>query len=220
MSAPVAYTQLDYDPPVHHPPGTPPLADGLDALLSAPGGNHVRPFVSSRTAFPDAHPSQLRVHISEPVSSHDSLQVDADPDSLSRPASSSSSLDPYYFGAQSSSDSPAQEPPLQSITPDTRMHNDPSSPLTPARDPANIDRNGLVGVGELATPRWGALIRRAQENPGDDGDNPDDVLNEEDGTELVVSNVEPDGPDSPWTIEAVDGEVDDHDQVRFFSLGC
>ena len=27
-------------------------------------------------------------------------------------------------------------------------------PKTPGRDPANIDRKGLIGVGELATPRW------------------------------------------------------------------
>lgn len=27
-------------------------------------------------------------------------------------------------------------------------------PQTPSRDPSAIDRQGLVGVGELATPRW------------------------------------------------------------------
>ena len=27
-------------------------------------------------------------------------------------------------------------------------------PVTPGRDPAAIDRRTLVGVGELATPRW------------------------------------------------------------------
>ncbi|KAF8436918.1 hypothetical protein L210DRAFT_3631914 [Boletus edulis BED1] len=174
--------------PIHHPP----LVEPPDSLLYA-GPN-------------DPHSSKLRVHVTEPAPSHHSLQVDADQSSLSRPASSTSSLDPYYFGAQSSSNSPVQESPLQSVTPETRIHND-SSPRTPARDPANIDRNGLVGVGELATPRWGKLIRRAQENPPDDDDNA--VLCEE---EVVISDVEPDGPDSPWTIEAVDGELEDQDQ--------
>ncbi|KAG8217354.1 hypothetical protein J3R82DRAFT_5449 [Butyriboletus roseoflavus] len=204
MSVPtVAYSQHDHDsltPAVHHPLDATPLVDGLDSLLRGP--------VASGGI-------QLRVHISEPASSHDSLLVDADQDSLSRPGSSSSSLDPYYFGAQSSSDSPAQqfqESSLPTITQETPIHNDLSAPLTPTRDPANIDRNGLVGVGELATPRWGTLIRRAQENLGDDDDNALDILQEEDSTEVVVSNVEPDGPDSPWTIEAVDGELDDQDQ--------
>jgi dual specificity tyrosine-phosphorylation-regulated kinase 2/3/4 len=153
------------------------------------------------------------VLVSHPAPSHDSLQVDADHDS--RPASSTSSLDPYYFGAQSPSDSPPHDSALLSVTPETRTHSD-SSPLTPARDPANIDRNGLVGVGELATPRWDRLLRRPQQNSADDDDNALDVLQEQDSAEVAVSNVEPDGPDSPWTIEAVDGEFDDQDQVRFF----
>lgn len=228
MSAPaVAYSQHDHDPltlAVHHPPDTTLLVDGSDSLPSAPvpsGGNDAHPnqvrlFVSARTSSLDAHSRQLRVHISEPASSLSSLQVDADQNTLSRPASSSSSLDPYYFGAQSPSDSPAQEPTLPSITPETRTHNDSSSPLTPVRDPANIDRNGLVGVGELATPRWGRVMRRAQENPGDDDDNAVGVLQEEDSVEVVVPNIEPDGPDSPWTIEAVDGDLDDQAQVSFF----
>lgn len=232
MSAPtLAYSQHDHDPltlAIRHPPDATPLVDGPDSLLSGPvpsGGNdahsnQVRPYVSSSLPSLDAHSSQPRVHISEPASSHHSLQVDADQDSLSRPPSSTSSLDPYYFGgAQSPSDSPAQEPMLPSITPETRIHNHPSSPVTPARDPANIDRNSLVGVGELATPRWGKLMRRAQENPGDDDDNALRILQEEDNAEVVVPNVEPEGPDSPWTIEAVDGELDDDDQVGFF-FGC
>lgn len=73
-----------------------------------------------------------------------------------------------------------------------------------------------MGVGELTTPRWGRLLRRAQENLGDDDDNALDVLQEEDSAEVIVPNAELDGPDSPWTIEAVDGEFDDQDQVSFF----
>lgn len=59
-------------------------------------------------------------------------------------------------------------------------------------------------------------MRRAQENPGDDDDNAVGVLQEEDSVEVVVPNIEPDGPDSPWTIEAVDGDLDDQAQVSFF----
>lgn len=104
---------------------------------------------------------------------------------------------------------------LLSVTPETHIHSD-SSPLTSAWDPANIDRRSLVGVGELATPHFDRRIRRPQENPADGNENPH-VLQEEDIAEVdVVPNVEPDGPDTPWTIEAVDGELDD--QVRFFFL--
>ncbi|KAJ6521963.1 hypothetical protein DFH09DRAFT_1424385 [Mycena vulgaris] len=67
-------------------------------------------------------------------------------------ASATSSLDAYYFGL---SDSPV--PPIQtgaihlSTTPDQLHTNDP---VTPARDPAMIDRRALVGVGELTTSCW------------------------------------------------------------------
>ncbi|KAK0445384.1 hypothetical protein EV421DRAFT_1890266 [Armillaria borealis] len=73
----------------------------------------------------------------------------------SRSTSTTSSLDPYYFGLQSGSDSPYPPPlptaPSLRATPESRPV---TEPVTPARDPANIDRRGLVGVGELATPRW------------------------------------------------------------------
>lgn len=214
MSA--AYSQHDHDSLT-----LAPLSDAPAFPLTAPvSGNdiQVRPFLSSTTSSLDVYPCQLRVHITQPAPSHDSLQVDADQDHLSRPGSSTSSLDPYYFGVQSPSDSPPQQfqdPTLPSTTPETRIPNDSSSPLTPVRDPANIDRNGLVGVGELATPRWGKLVRR----PSEDDDNALDVLQEEDSTDVVVPNIGPDGSDSPWTIEAVDGELDDQDQVGIsFSL--
>ncbi|KAG9318300.1 hypothetical protein JVU11DRAFT_384 [Chiua virens] len=204
MSLPTsAYTQHDND---LLSPLT--LPDASDSLFVHLGGS-------------DVHPNQLRVHVSEPAPSHGSLQVDVDQVSLSRPASSTSSLDPYYFGVQSPSDSPPQQlqdSSLQSTTPETRGPGDSSAPLTPARDPASIDRNGLVGVGELSTPRWDKLLRRSHENPADDDDNALNILQEEDSAEVVVSNAEPDAPDSPWTIEAVDGELDDHDQVGFFQL--
>lgn len=194
-----------------------PLSDGPKPLFSPPvlcNDSQVRFSLSATVSSLDVCPCQLRVHITQPAPSYGSLQVDVDQDLLSRPGSSSSSLDPYYFGVQSPSDSPPQGPSFPSTTPETRIPSD-SSPLTPVRDPANIDRKGLVGVGELATPRWGKLIRR----PSDDDDNALDVLQEEDSTDILVPNLEPDGPDSPWTIEAVDGELDDQDQVRTFFLG-
>ncbi|KAL1745452.1 hypothetical protein HDZ31DRAFT_36383 [Schizophyllum fasciatum] len=111
---------------------------------------------------------------------------------VSRSTSASSSLDPYYFGAQSDSPLPPLPPaPTHlSVTPD---HILAESPVTPARDPASIDRRGLVGVGELTTPRW-SKTKHAED--------------------IVTRKVEPmptqeeeeNDPDSPWTIEAVDGE--------------
>jgi len=72
-----------------------------------------------------------------------------------------------------------------------------TEPVTPARDPASIDRRGLVGVGELATPRWTRAPR---------------VDDDEDQVDLTLSNdngdYEQDDPDSPWTIEARDGETE------------
>jgi dual specificity tyrosine-phosphorylation-regulated kinase 2/3/4 len=143
--------------------------------------------------------------------------MDTDAEIPSRSGSVSSSLDPYYFGIQTPADSPAPqlpEPGFPPMTPETRS---PNEPVTPGRDPANIDRMGLVGVGELATPRWGKIQRHTHDEDADGHEiHGDDVL-EEDATELVIDEVEKDGPDSPWTIEAVDGESDGKDEVCFFS---
>lgn len=135
-----------------------------------------------------------------------------EPEISSRPGSVSSSLDPYYFGIQSPADSPASqlpEPGSLPMTPETRI---PNEPVTPVRDPANIDRKGLVGVGELSTPRWGKMRRHTHDDDTEikDGQYGDDVL-EEDATELIIDEVDKDSPDSPWTIEAV--ESDDKDEV-------
>ncbi|KAF9514476.1 hypothetical protein BS47DRAFT_1376510, partial [Hydnum rufescens UP504] len=77
-------------------------------------------------------------------------------------SSASSSLDPYYFSIPSPSEPTTLIPALPDAPNDTpRTHRSSSSkrssildPMTPARDPASIDRRVLVGVGELATPRW------------------------------------------------------------------
>ncbi|KAF4615076.1 hypothetical protein D9613_002862 [Agrocybe pediades] len=126
---------------------------------------------------------------------------------ISRSTSATSSLDPYYFGLQSESESPM--PPLPpaplylSTTPD---HPPLNEPVTPMRNPAAIDRRGLVGVGELATPRW------AREESSHEQDSTSDI----EGYDVVVpDNVEEeeDQPDSPWTIEAIDGESSDKEEV-------
>lgn len=93
-------------------------------------------------------------------------------------------------------------------------------PITPGRDPANIDRRGLVGVGELATPRWTRGSARRSEV---DVDEQVDEVDEEEEQLLEDSSVagevgeisEQDAPDSPWTIEAVDGEGDDTEVCVF-----
>ncbi|KAH9483849.1 Dual specificity tyrosine-phosphorylation-regulated kinase 4 [Psilocybe cubensis] len=127
---------------------------------------------------------------------------------LSRPTSSTSSLDPYYFGIQSESESPSAPLPsantyLTATTPD---HQRPIEPTTPARNPAAIDRRGLVGVGELATPRW------AREGSTDRDDTVLDA--EAEGYDVVPNDgEEEDHPDSPWTIEAIDGESSEREEV-------
>ena len=98
---------------------------------------------------------------------------------------------------------------LNSITPDNSA---PNEPVTPVRNPAMIDRRGLVGVGELATPRWART----------EADNEPDLPTqggELDGYDVIVSDdVEEDLPDSPWTIEAVDGESSEKEEVISFNL--
>ncbi|KAJ7067731.1 hypothetical protein B0H15DRAFT_895756 [Mycena belliarum] len=137
-----------------------------------------------------------------PIGDADALEPEFPPP---RSASSTSSLDPYYFGL---SDSPVPPLPTASMhlstTPDQLHTNDP---VTPARDPAMIDRRGLVGVGELTTPRW----TRAGHNKEDTitpvlgplGEGFEDASPEDD---------RPDAPDSPWTIEAVDGEMSEREE--------
>ena len=99
---------------------------------------------------------------------------------------------------------------LSSITPDNNSV--PNEPVTPVRNPAMIDRRGLVGVGELATPRWARTA----------ADNEPDLPTQEgelDGYDVIVSDdVEEDQPDSPWTIEAVDGELSEKEEVISFNF--
>ncbi|TFK25014.1 hypothetical protein FA15DRAFT_668884 [Coprinopsis marcescibilis] len=114
------------------------------------------------------------------------VALTTDDDRHSRSESTTSSLDPYYFGG---GESPEH---VLSITPDRHQVNEP---VTPARNPAAIDRRGLVGVGELATPRW--TRETSSDASLDDLHEPVPDLPDND-----------DAPDSPWTIEAVDDKDD------------
>lgn len=98
---------------------------------------------------------------------------------------------------------------LSSITPD---HSVPKEPVTPVRNPAMIDRRGLVGVGELTTPRWARTEADSEPDlPTQEG--------ELDGYDVIApDDVEEDQPDSPWTIEAVDGESSEKEEVISFNL--
>lgn len=90
------------------------------------------------------------------------------------------------------------------------LHRDP---VTPGRDPAAIDRRTLVGVGELATPRW-ARGARNDDSEFVPQERVEEVQEEEGVDEEGFDDTqEPDHPDSPWTIEAVDGEQDEQDEV-------
>ena len=95
-------------------------------------------------------------------------------------------------------------------TPEMRS---PHEPVTPGRDPAAIDRRGLVGVGELATPRW---VRGPRRDEVEIDEQLDEVEEESSQTEegvVIVDEPEQDLPDSPWTIEAIDGEPEEKDEV-------
>lgn len=126
----------------------------------------------------------------------------------SRSASASSSLDPYYFGIPSPSDSPISSLPLLPQTATTPDHPPINEPITPGKNPANIDRRGLVGVGELATPRWTRSER------GSEADGTGNLSSPLGGVDVVVpDDPHDDEPDSPWTIEAIDGEFSEREEL-------
>jgi dual specificity tyrosine-phosphorylation-regulated kinase 2/3/4 len=90
--------------------------------------------------------------------------------------------------------------------------------MTPVRDPATIDRRGLVGVGELATPRWAKVDRYSEEDVVPKRKQSDDVFT--DGFEVIIPENENEVPDSPWTIEAIDGELDVRDEASLRPEFC
>src|ERR1700729_1006171 len=157
-------------------------------------------------------PQQPRFQVS--VAVENQSQVTESESEISRSASATSSL-AYYFSNPSREDSPALPiagEALASKTPESRLIN---GPLTPGRDPAGIDRQGLIGVGELATPRWARGPRRGQNEDEKEDEDEDDVDEE---NEIIIGDDEKDGPDSPWTIEAVNSESDEKDEVFLVCL--
>lgn len=151
---------------------------------------------------------QPSVHV-ELAPSEEEQPVDSDYPQ-SRAGSATSSLDPYYFGIQSPSDSPVPPLPTSGAFSIRTPNRSPlQEPYTPAKDPSSIDRRGLVGVGELTTPRW-TRNEQAERTAASVDDNED--------YQIVASgneNDEQDVPDSPWTIEAVDGEMSEKEEVHF-----
>ena len=158
-----------------------------------------------------------------------------------RSTSATSSLDPYYFGVRTPSESPVPAPPpLPRFLPKTPENGPFADPVTPGKDPASIDRRGLVGVGELATPRWARGERRDEieiDEQVDEVDEEDiDLMPEsiDDADDSIVNDRATgkrahhshkhshlddelvDMPDSPWTIEAIDGEQEEADDVSSF----
>lgn len=73
-------------------------------------------------------------------------------------------------------------------------------------------------MGELATPRWARGQHRDPVDVDDqlDEDEEDEEDLDEDAQESYADAREkdPDLPDSPWTIEAIDGEQDETPEVR------
>lgn len=128
----------------------------------------------------------------------------------SRSTSATSSLDPYYFSVHSPSASPVRplpDPPHPSKTPETRPVT--LDPVTPNRDPSKIDRRVLHGLGELATPRWTRSIANREDDFY--------TLDQDELEPPLPEEPEDVDSDSPWTIEAVDGEEDEErDEVRLF----
>ncbi|KAI0043563.1 hypothetical protein FA95DRAFT_1609296 [Auriscalpium vulgare] len=199
MSAPSHHAAYDKSPSKRK--DRPPALEILDPSKPPPrpDDRHVAP----QDRKP--HVEQLRRELS-----NDDQQINENAHMPARSASATSSLDPYYFSVHSPADSsppPLPDPPHQSRTPETRPPL--FDPVTPHKDPASIDRRGLHGLGELATPRW-TRSERNRDADADDRSELDEV--QEEGETSYIDDQEDDAPDSPWTIEAIDGEDEERDE--------
>lgn len=145
------------------------------------------------------------------VTGHALIEEEED-QAQSRSASATSSLDPYYFGLHSESDDPPFMPKPNLYLSTTPDHGQLPEPVTPG-NPAMIDRRGLVGVGELATPRWAR-----QDHSHFEPEIPIAEAEAEGYDVIVPGGAEDDHPDSPWTIEAIDGESSEKEDVRGYCL--
>ncbi|CAL1703908.1 unnamed protein product [Somion occarium] len=154
---------------------------------------------------------QPRLHVShaEEPATINRDQLTATDHEQPRSPSATSSLDPYYFGMSTPPESPVPPLPTNALLPKTPDMSTLHDPVTPGKDPASIDRRGLVGVGELATPRW-TRSERQHHHEVDVDERVDEVEEEDDSVQVPASGeYEKDMPDSPWTIEAIDGEDDE-----------
>ncbi|CAE6436620.1 unnamed protein product [Rhizoctonia solani] len=113
-------------------------------------------------------------------------------------------VDSYYFSAHSPNRSRRASLAPEEMPPETVQEHQVKDrqnrtslviPDTPARDPGSIDRRALVGVGELATPRWTVSRDTRTVTHAHHEHRPDDLLSPHTPAEE---------PHSPWTIEAVD----------------
>ncbi|KAG8830934.1 hypothetical protein FRC17_004043 [Serendipita sp. 399] len=130
---------------------------------------------------------------------------------------SQSSLDPYYFTATIPRPIISSTPePVPVIHGTASQHVNPETsyePKTPSSHPSTIDRAGLIGVGELTTPRWSSrtefnsrstpwksldfgMLKLDEDNERVASKEPEPEPSQEQDNDLDRS--------SPWTIEAVD----------------
>lgn len=130
-------------------------------------------------------------------------------------------VDPYYFPSrQLNQHTKTPELKSSSFRPSpTSSAAGISDPTTPGRDPAAIDRRALVGVGELATPRWTTrheyISRKEWEGKGTGVEEvQEELCAEPEPIEDMENDVD---SSSPWTIEAVD-DNDTGEQKDYVSL--
>jgi hypothetical protein len=129
-------------------------------------------------------------------------------------------VDPYYFPSRQLNQ-PTKTPELKSSSPKHFLTSSAagiSDPATPGRDPAVIDRRALVGVGELATPRWTTRhdypSKKDWEGKGSGVEEVQELYAEPEPVEDMENDVD---RSSPWTIEAID-DIDISEQKDYVSL--
>ncbi|TCD60316.1 hypothetical protein EIP91_010354 [Steccherinum ochraceum] len=168
---------------------------------------------SERNVAADSH-QQPRLHVShaeDPPRAAGTTNTDAS-EPLPRSPSATSSLDPYYFSVRTPPDSPV--PPLPTSTslsslslprtPDIGLTSAGSlDPLTPPRTRPRQYRSPRFSRSEVDVDEQ---VDEVEEEP--------EMLEDESVVGEVGKNSEQDAPDSPWTIEAVDGEGDDQEYLE------
>lgn len=152
-----------------------------------------------------------------------------EPGDKTRPTSvASSEFDPYYFSMPSPNQSrrASLAPEDQYVNPDpapetqatvkarNRLSQNRTSlliPETPIRDPGAIDRRALIGVGELATPRWTVTRDSRAVSHG----HYDINAHRSDDRHAQAHTPSEEVPASPWTIEAIEASDSGDGRVRY-----